>query len=323
MSSPTHQSAADRLAMPMFLLTLVFVGLIAGLIVTWFDIPRLSELHAVEQQVEGSSAEIDGAVKSVEFGIGSLALVFATTLLLIWPIYIAEFLYLHAAAVGKWINRQGRFPLSPFLVCVIPPLRLGLLSQAKAGQLWLPGFGWRSPGQDLIRDIESKISKPMLVIAFLILPVLLLEYAFDDFLLKHRWLLAVLHICTGFIWWCFACEFIVMVSATKRKFEYVKKNWLDLAIILLPLISFLRSIRVLRLAKFARVQQVTKVTRMYRMRGLFYKALRGLLLTKFIRRLMRVSPEKAIEKLQRQRVAKQLELDDLEKRIVQLKTEIQ
>jgi hypothetical protein len=34
-----------------------------------------------------------------------------------------------------------------------------------------------------------------------------------------------------------------MISVAPRRLEYCKKHWLDLAIILLPLISFLRSLR--------------------------------------------------------------------------------
>lgn len=310
--------------MPMFLLTLLFVGLIAGLIVAWFDIPRLSELHAVVGVDAGGAGSAAGIAESSNRPnrTVSFAVFCSVMLLLLWPLYIAEFVYLYGARIGSWLKRETTFPVSQFAVCVVPPLRLGLVNVHKDNQLWLPRFGWRRPGRRLIRDIESVISKPMLIIAFLILPVLLLEYAFDGFLVKYRWLLIVLHACTGFIWWCFACEFIVMVGASKRKFQYVKKNWLDLAIILLPLISFIRSIRMLRLARFAKVQQVTKITRMYRMRGLFYKALRGLLLVSFVRKILRVSPEKTLEKLKRQRASKEQELEEINQRIQQMEVEI-
>lgn len=314
MRSRNPQTVVDRLALPMFLLTLLFVALIAGLIVTWFDIPRLSELHA------GTGQAAAGTVNAATSGSG-FAVFCGTLLLLLWPIYIAEFVYLYGARVSAWAKGQSPFPASQLAACVVPPLRLGLVNVYMDNQLWLPRFGWRPPGRALIRDIESVISKPMLIIAFLILPILLLEYAFDGFLIKYRWLLILLHACTGFIWWCFACEFIVMVGASKRKFQYVKKNWLDLAIILLPLISFLRSIRVLRLARFAKIQQVTKITRMYRMRGLFYKALRGLLLTSFIRKLLRISPEKTLENLNRQRAVKEQELDEINRRILELESD--
>lgn len=316
--------AVDRLAMPMFLLTLLFVGLIAGLIVAWFDIPRLSELHAVAQPDVGGSVDTAGIAVSGKGTSNAMgfAVFCSVTLLLLWPLYIAEFVYLYGSRIRGWFKRETRFPASQLAACVIPPLRLGLVNVHRDNQLWLPHFGWRRPGRQLIRDIESVISKPMLIIAFLILPILLLEYAFDGFLVKYRWLLILLHACTGFIWWCFACEFIVMVGASKRKFQYVKKNWLDLAIILLPLISFVRSIRVLRLARFAKVQQVTKITRMYRMRGLFYKALRGLLLMSFIRKILRISPEKTLENLKRQRNTKEQEITDINQRIQQLEVEI-
>lgn len=350
MRSLSPKDATARWAMPMFLLTLLFVGLIAGLIVAWFDIPRLSELHSTVRSTDistnsapgenihplvhdSSRPQTDNPVTEntdtdpvaripMTSGVSKFAISCGILLILIWPIYIIEFVLLYGTRITGWLKREARFPRSQFAVCLVPPLRLGLVSPYQDNQLWLPRFGWRRPGRQLIRDVESVISKPMLIIAFLILPVLLLEYAFDGFLVKHPWLLVLLHACTGFIWWCFACEFIVMLAASKRKIQYIKKNWLDLAIILLPLISFVRSIRVLRLARFAKVQQVTKITRMYRMRGLLYKALRGLLLTTFIRKLLRISPDKTLKNLKQQRAVKQQEIEDLDQRITQIEDEI-
>jgi len=128
----------------------------------------------------------------------------------------------------------------------------------------------------------------------------------------------LIHAATGFIWFAFTVEFIVMVSATDRKIAYIKKNWLDLAIILLPLISFLRGIRALRLAKLAKVQQLAKMGRVYRMRGLGMKLLKALLLFEIVSRVLRITPEKKLQKLNQLRDECLEELDEVEADILEL-----
>ena len=165
----------------------------------------------------------------------------------------------------------------------------------------------------------------MLLIALLILPVLLVEFKFQQQIDSWPWLQTTLHIGTGLIWFAFTFEFVIMVSATDRRFDYVKKNWIDLAIILLPLISFLRSLRAfraLRFAKFAKLQQLSKMTRVYRMRGLLAKSLRALLLLEIVHRVLKTSPEKRLANLEIQLADKLDEVKDLEERIFALRKEV-
>lgn len=208
------------------------------------------------------------------------------------------------------------------LVCLLPPLRLGSVIPSKGNRLWLPLFGWVTPGKNLLERLEKKAARPMLLVAFLILPVLLMEYVFSSLVQANPWLQMTLHIATGFIWWSFTIEFIIMVSATARKFNYIKKNWIDLVIIVMPLVSFLRTIRVLRLARLARIQQVSKVTRVYRMRGLIAKVMRGLMLMELINRLLRIKPEKTLAKLYETKEDKEEELAALQVKIDNLEEKI-
>ena len=86
----------------------------------------------------------------------------------------------------------------------------------------------------------------MIVIALLILPVLIVEYGLGDRIGAHPWLRLLLHFSTGLIWFAFATEFIVMAGVSRSKLRYCGQHWLDLAIIILPAISFLRSLRAVR-----------------------------------------------------------------------------
>jgi len=236
-----------------------------------------------------------------------------------WPIYWLEFAWRFMSHKKKGQNRlegdKGFSVSGGLLACLLPPLRLGSIIAEKSDQLWLPVIGWQSPGKKLLKRLEAIAARPMLMVAFLILPVLLLEYAFSNLVQNNPWLQITLHAATGFIWWSFTVEFIIMVSAAKKKFQYIKTNWIDLVIILLPLVSFLRTIRILRLARLARVQQITKVTRMYRMRGLIANVMRGFMLMELVNKVLRIKPEKTLVKLQESKANKEQELQNIQTKI--------
>ena len=165
----------------------------------------------------------------------------------------------------------------------------------------------------------------MLFFSLLSLPLLLIEFGLHSLMEEQAWLRVTIHICTGLIWCAFAIEFIVLVSASKRRLKYVKKNWIDLAIILLPLILFLRSLRVLRLlrfAKFAKVQQLARVSRIYRMRGVAMKALRAFMLFEVGGRALGLSPQRKMKRLQSERKEKLEELEDIDEEIAKVQLKI-
>lgn len=310
-----QQDIRNWLAPTMFSLSLVFLVLIAALIVVWVDIPRV-ELLAAEAAANDEAAEVLLSASSTEQNAVSIGNYLAFGLLLLWPLFWVELGYhvgVHGSMKSFWQKRKLEI-----LPCLCPPLRLAAPSYAENGKIWLPKLGWQQPGKPLVKRLERIFGSPMLVIALLILPILSIEFGLKDLVEQNFGLRLTLHICTGFIWCAFAIEFIVMVSATDRKLAYVKKNWIDLAIVLLPLISFLRSLRVVRaikVAKFAKVQQLARVGRVYRMRGLMAKALRALMLFEFLHRLLRITPDKKLDKLMAKRDELAEEMSDLDEEI--------
>ena len=302
----------------MFGLSLLFLVFIAALVVVWIDIPRVD--------LTGSLTGRRGS-ESLPWELAGIRLgsYIAMGLFILWPLFIAEFLFnfLRKANRGKTFWQRNR---SGLLVCFLPPLRLAAPCHAMNGRIWLPGLGWRMPGKRLSKTLESKFSKPMLFIAMLILPVLIVEFGLQDYVEQDFSARLALHLCTGFIWTAFSFEFIIRVSATHRKLGYLKRNWIDLAIILLPLISFLRSLRVIRaakLAKFAQAQQLARIGRIYRLRSLAVKALRALILFEFFNRFLRITPEKKLAALRAEYRDRKEDLDDLKVRIDQLWGELQ
>lgn len=299
----------------MFGLALAFLVLLATLIVVTVDMTRVDILHAATDETGPLQEFLDAAMVARWLVVAVLAL---------WPCFafelIAKFLLRHPA-VPFWKNHRV-----DIAAVLCPPLRLAMPCQEMNGRLWLPQLGWRSPGKSLHRQLERTFSTPMLIIALLILPVLLIEFGFQSSVERHPWLRFGLHFCTGLIWFAFAFEFLVMINATPKRWKYARQNWIDLAIILLPLVSFLRSLRIVRavkLAKFAKVQQLARISRIYRMRALLAKTLRALLLFEIAHRILRITPEKKLEKLLEQLAEKEDELNEIREQIQSLTEQIQ
>jgi hypothetical protein len=200
------------------------------------------------------------------------------------------------------------------------------------GRVWIPTLGWQKIARPLYRRLERFFSVPMIAVALLILPVLAIEHYWNHLLAqpRYRWLLALLDISTSIIWLAFATEFVIMVSVAKSKWKYCISHWVDLAIILLPLISFLRCLRALRVARLMRLQRVAKLTqalsnmgRLYRLRGLAFRAYRALLILELLERIWPMPPERRLERLREQLNLKEEELRELRRTIQALEQQVQ
>ncbi|WP_146439091.1 potassium channel protein [Crateriforma conspicua] len=328
LSAATRITIARMTAPLFFWLSLAFLVGQACLVVLWVDVPNLREsalvaLEEVDPEQEQNLADI-GQARAIGLGLDpqtqreELATQHrvVTLLLLIWPLIIAE-------SVFHWLSRSWSranrwFHFYGFLFCLCPSLRLCARSVEMDRRLWLPGLGWRRSDKRLRRRLERTFSLPMIAIALLILPVLAIEFFFKAQVVQHEWLRFALHVSTGVIWFAFALEFILMVSVAEKKFDYIRTNWIDLAIILLPLLSFLRSLSLVRSTKVAKLLRVSKLTRlasMYRMRATAVKALRALILWDVLERLLRPDPEKQLQKLKEDLNQRELEIRILKREI--------
>ena len=277
-----RQEIARRTAKFLFAASLVFLFCQAVLVVLWTDVPMLVEAAS------GSLPEGERVIGEQTRLVGErLADVTLTVMLLIWPLVILE-------AIFHWFTRPWnlstlRYHLFGVLHCLCPSLRMCARSLEVADRVWLPGLGWRRLDRRLRIRLERLFSVPMIGIALLILPVLILEFFFKTQVAQSAALRLALHFSTGLIWFAFAGEFILMFSVAEKKLDYCRKNWLDLAIILLPFISFLRSLRALRAtraAKLLRVSQLARFARMYRLRATALKGFRALVVLDLFRRLL-------------------------------------
>lgn len=307
----------NRLAPAMFGLSIAFLMVLAALIVARIDIPRVVELSLLDSGRELPTPAALLRLKLAEEVSSNLTLF----LLLLWPFFIAESIYYLLRA--KSVNAPRKQRLLYIGSAVAPPIRIGIPSLAWQGRLWLPVLHWIHPGKQTTHTLTRLFSKPMIAIALLILPILLLEFGLKSLVEEHFWLQMLIHIATGFIWFAFTVEFILMLGVTDKKLAYVKKNWIDLAIIFLPLISFLRGLRVLRLAKLTKIQQLAKMSRIYRMRGLGMKLFRALLLFQVVNKILRITPQKRLKNLQARRDEQAEDLADTDAMIETVLQEIE
>jgi voltage-gated potassium channel len=112
---------------------------------------------------------------------------------------------------------------------------------------------------ELAIKIEKRIEKPMILLALLIIPVVVVEL---EIVPTNAYLVSCATKIDDGIWFAFLLEYLVLVSLYDDKMGYTKRSWLNLVILLLspPLISppdfasirSLRAIRALRVFRALR-----------------------------------------------------------------------
>jgi voltage-gated potassium channel len=224
------------------------------------------------------------------------------------------------ALTGFW--REGDFSWASarrlLLLSLIPPYRIALSPHPAWPCIWLPWLGWQVADHDLFERLERFFSVPMLFIAVLILPVLAGEFIWTEAIAASATLRLALDLGTALIWVAFCVEFIVMSRVAPNKLGYIARNWINLAVILLPFLAFLRGVLALRLVWFAKLGTTLKV---YRMRGLGMRAWRGLVALDLLERLSHRTPQARLAHLRGILREKEREVARLRRRIHHLELE--
>jgi voltage-gated potassium channel len=193
-----------------------------------------------------------------------------------------------------------------------------------SGEVWLPRLGWTNATDTLGDRVESLFAVPMIFVAILILPVIGIEYAYESAIRANPAYSLGVNLATSLIWLAFTVEFVVVMSLHQKKLRYCKEHWLDLAIILLPLIAFLRAVR---LARLARLHHLSNTARIYRIRGMLIKLQRAVMMLSIVKRILHSRPEarlKSLEEKLREKTAEialiRGEIEELQ-RIIELRKE--
>lgn len=213
-------------------------------------------------------------------------------IMLLWPIYLLEL-------IAHTLLGSPHFHFNVLYV-LVPPLRLGGRDHRAWCRIWLPGAGWQTVNRKLVAQVEKALSGPMVGFALLVLPLLTIEIGWAGYVDTHPTLHFALQTASSVIWLAFTIELVVMVSIARRKARYLARHWIDLLIVLLPMVEVMPALRLAavgRLSYVGRIKYLSKLSRVYRTRGLAMRAFRGLLLLDSVQRLLHLNPEKRLAAL--------------------------
>lgn len=267
---PAHGSARHEAVM--YLLAIVYLLILAGVI------HRAISLPSDDREVRAMYA-------------GLIAL---------WPVFAVEAVFgvLRKGPERKWSPVVWR----AVLILCLPPYRIAR-SHPRTGLVWFPRLGWVPTGKATFDRLDRGFGTPMLFVAILILPVLIIEYTKRDLVDSTPALKLALDIGTAVIWVAFALEFLVESSVAPKTGKYLKEKWLDAAIVILPMLEFIMTrlvdaaplARLLRLGRAINPEQLARMQRLYRLRGLLTKAWAAFLLLGGMNRIFGQSPEKRLK----------------------------
>ena len=162
---------------------------------------------------------------------------------------------------------MSKVPTRPHLVpkgTILPPPLPGVR------HVQVPLLGIVIADDELRDRMERRFHWPMLILALLVLPLIGMEF----FLLPKlppaqkemaQTFIVITEITISF---AFLIEFVIKITIAESRLEYVRRNWLDIVVICLPL---LRAVRVLRVAR------VAQTSRTFRLRGVGMKFARHIL----------------------------------------------
>lgn len=166
-----------------------------------------------------------------------------------------------------------------------------------ARRVFIPVYGWFDVDDTHRARVERYFHAPMLILALLVLPILLVEWSYGERLsAAHPAARAAICVSGAIIWLAFLMEFIIKISISESRWRYATKHWLDIVIVALPLLRPLRALRVVRAAEVARVSRV------FTLRGVVMKLLQTAAATvlglEFVRRMLsRFRPPPAVDQL--------------------------
>lgn len=241
----TRRRIAAFLAPSMFGCAFLFLVGLAVLVTHQIDMPTIGERTGLQGVQTDPVTEVSPSVSAIGW-----------LLLVLCPLFFADAFYWWFRR--PWSRDFRPYPWHTLACCLMPPLKLGARWPEMLGALWLPKWGRRPPDDQLRNRLKHFFSLPMIGIAVLILPVIGVDFFMQEQEDRYPVLRFCLNFGTGLIWFAFVAEFIIMISVAERKLVYCKHHWLDLAIILLPVISSLRSLRILRATKIAALERLSQ-----------------------------------------------------------------
>jgi voltage-gated potassium channel len=239
-----------------------------------------------------------------------------STLFALWIVFLADYIILLIALRGsrRYRTKAGQGSL----VVLFPVYRLSI-STFDQPKLWIPFLGWRARDRALEKKLARFFSLPMIFVALMVLPILAIEYFHKEWIEKYGFVRTSLSLGSQGIWLAFAVEFTLMISVTRRKMAYCRRHWIDIAIILLPVILFiLPFLSFLPILRLGRLIPVIRSTRLFRLKGVGLKAFQALVLFSGTRRFGKSYHERKLRRLKRLLVEMEEDMEEIREEIAEL-----
>ncbi len=114
--------------------------------------------------------------------------------------------------------------------------------------------------EEILKKIDRYTEVPMLVLVVIMIITLVLPMVVS----VNEFTAHFLEIVDWVIWGAFALELAVKTYIAEKKLAYLKKNWVDVVIVAVPLLRVFRVFRIARLARGARAVRSTRFLRILR-----------------------------------------------------------
>lgn len=238
-----------------------------------------------------------------------------------WVFFLLWMAILVEALLGYWNTGDYSWKASRrlLLLWLIPPYRLAVTTHPLGACVWLPVLGWQAVDRTSYENLDRAFGIPMLFIAFMILPILAVELFWWEYVNLYPGLKLFLDLGTATIWFAFTVEFIVMSALAENKLFYIAKHWINLLIILVPFLAFMRGLQFMRLLRLGKFGKALKV---YRLRGLGLRAWQGMVALGLMERIMLRDSKARLRHLQGQVEEKERQLSILKKRVQAMEEEL-
>jgi len=274
------------IAKVMFVITIIFLFLI-GLIIQYWQTDKGLELLSYSQ-------------------------IIITILLIVWPIFFFERLLYLIFCDDK---KTWKSYLSPLFVTLLPALHLATRACGKREYiLW--SFRWQLVTPDLYTHIEKKFLYPILLLSLIMIPFWITEIFYPEKLTTHPLFIHLINRGNALIWILFVTEFFILFSIAEKRMDYLKKHWMEILIIILPMLALTRFVLISRSLYLIRIQHFLNI---YRSKVVLNRIIRILVILDLVKRFYkRRNPEKYLIRLQKQLTEKEKEISDLKTQISEM-----
>jgi len=240
----------------------------------------------------------------------------------LWFVFLAERLIF---IIFCSHNRWNSLTFSLFIL-LFPPLRLAVRRCDVKPAIWIYPQ-WYRVEPILLEELESWFLYVSLSVSLLILPFWIIEIFYAEMLYENLLLHHIVNLGNALIWGIFVAEFILEFSITPKRGEYLVKHWLELFIIILPMLILVRLMQLgylvsllgwgnlaeLQVFKLAKLRQMLSL---YRARVVFNRMLRILtLIDLFQRWQQRRNPQKYLLHLQEKLAEHQEQIIEIQRKI--------